>query len=260
MATEDPCARSIDMRVPRAIIVAFAMGVPSVSCLFYLFADSAELGIRQRLRLGPQAAIPGSATTVPLGPLELLLVRAAIWELVMGGNLKASIDLIPVEPWRLSRSRTRTQLNLYRQPFAAVPPPSGSLAEELFSGISVDRTSPVIAVIDWAGGRWPLPLDSIVAVAVREALNHGVLIPAFVGSARGRHRWARSQSVVVPTLEADVDALNALRPAFEEAWTCWDSYYDDDLEVDQRMERECRSALASLRLSYPGAGSAGGPG
>jgi hypothetical protein len=232
------------------------MGGPSVSCLFYLFADSAELGIVRR-RGGPQVAIPGSASTVPLGPLETLLLRVAIWELVTAGNVKAVIDVTDVEPWRLGRSRTRTQLNLYRQPIAATSPPSGSLAEQLLAMISADGTNAAVAVINWAGECWPLPLDALVAVAVDEAVDHGVLLQVLAGTARRPHRWAVSRRVVITSLEADVDVLDAIRPAFNRACTDWDSYEADCPDENRILKRDCRGALASLRPRPSGSGASG---
>jgi hypothetical protein len=235
------------------------MGGPSVSCLFYLFADSTEVGIARR-RASEQVAIPGSVSPIPLGPLEVLLMRVAIWELVATRNVLARIDLIEAPPWRLARSTTtRPQLNLYRQvvqPRSAPPP--GSLAEQMLSKITAYRTSVSVAVIDWAGERWPLPLDSLVAVAMREALDHGVLLRARARTARRPNRWAVSRPVVIPTLEADVDALDALRPAFNRAYADWDSYCAHRPDENEMLEHDCRSALASLRLRSRGSGGTSG--
>ena len=210
----------------------------SVSCLFYLFADSPELGIGYKRR-GPQVAIPGSKSRVSLGPLELLLVRAAFWELVATGNVKAVIDVTKVQPWRLTHPRTQ-QLNLYRQLFPGTPPPPGSLAEQLLATISADGTRATVAVIDWAGERWPLPLDSLVAVAVREALDHALLVRTLAGTANMKRRWTLTSRVVIPTLEPDVDALDALRPAFYEACADWHDYCAHGPDENRMLERYLR--------------------
>jgi hypothetical protein len=236
-------------------IVTAAMVGLSVSCLFYLFADYPELGIGYQRR-GPQAAIPGSTSTVPLGPLEVLLMRVAFWELVTTGNVKATIDVTKVQPWRLTHPRTQ-QLNLYRQPFPATSPPSGSLAEQLLPLIAADGTRPTIAVSLWAGERWPLPLDSLVVVAVREALDSGLLVRTLAGTARkGRRRILLSPRTVIPTLEADVDALNALQPDFYKTCADWHTYCTDFHEENQMLEADCRGALYSLRLQSLGSGDA----
>jgi hypothetical protein len=238
------------------------MAQPSVSCLFYLFADSILKDARHKLY---QVGIPDTNITVELGPLESLLMMAAIWELIDGQQItyELVVDDDPGPPlpgpdrsghsWLRRvpdlaggggppRKKENALLFLYREP-DSTPPPAGSLAESVLAVLPRKRRVIVTdAVMDWARGRRPIRLDEVLGVARNEAVQHGILHPAPPASA-ARH-WGK---LIFPAHSADVTRRRGLRPAFTEAWEAWTDFKVDYPDESAVLDRECGNALYALR-------------
>ncbi len=226
---------------------------PSVSCLFYLFGDSTE-SASGRWPKGWLVAIPGSQHPAMWWSLERLLIKAAIWELIHTDVVRSAVVEEP-RPTRYSRGRPHPVLYLSRQHRSTPDLHPDSLGAQLLAPIPGTGVSAAGAILDWAGDRWPLPLDAVIATGMREALAYGILRRAKAPPVRNR---LLARKVLIPTLECDASARDALRPAFVSAQDAWLYYCDLYPQESDLLDKACHRGLTSLRPSTVDAG--GGPG
>ncbi len=233
------------------------MELPSVSCLFYLFGDEVDYG--EQLHRGDAAvAVPHTGVMVPLFALERVLMEVAIWDLIHRGLVRDEYDPGIRPPWR--DRRWSGKLISFKQPrllltpmSKQVLPPPNSLTEQLYSVIPLEGSSVTVAVIDWAGDRWPLPYEAVVSVPRQEAVRHGILSGDTVFDGRSSRRSGH----VVGSPPADHDRLTAVRSAFSDAQSAWDEYCDERSTESLRIIDDVRSSLGSLRPTITNTG--GGP-
>jgi hypothetical protein len=217
------------------------MEIPSASCLLYLFAADIDLG--KLYRHEPALSVPGTDVEVPLVALERMLIEVAVWELIDRGHVQVRFEA-DARPSYLNRFEKlitvkRPRLFLARQ-FSDSSLVPGSLAQSLYAFIPSDEVSVRVAVLEWAGDRWPVPYDAVIGVARDEGISVGVLKRESFG-----HDCARR--FLLPSPKADITRLVTLRPIFDEMWTRWTRFCDDHPVEAGYIERETRASLQSLR-------------
>lgn len=235
------------------------MGELSASTLFYLFC--ADLIDARRVARGTVGVeCPGTSLSVPLGKLELLLLEVAIWELIDSEavSVRVLLDSRPEPSQRRGLTRFIDPLGptmyLTRRHSTPSPPPL-SVAAGILGALGSDEATATLAILSWAGDRWPLAADAVVGAAIGEAVSNGDLEADRPDERIVRRRGRTIIRAPVPAFGRLTELENTVSDVYDR-WRSYNNEHDDEAFV---MAKQCKSALRAMRpvarSETPGGGS-----